>query len=68
MSNSTVASALGMRKANSLLAVPFPADVNKHPMALLPEVHGLLASPHVSNPNTRFPFQILCPGFGLPPS
>lgn len=60
--------ALRVIRGSSLPAVPFPADVNKNPTALLPEAHGLLASPYVLNPNPGFPFQILCPGLGPHPA
>lgn len=68
MSGSRAASALRVTGGNSVSAVPRPADVDKNPTALLPEAHGLLASPDVLIPNPGFPFQILCPGLGPPPS
>lgn len=41
MSSGTAARALWMTKANSLLAVPFPADVNRNPMVQIQTLDSL---------------------------
>lgn len=68
MSGSRAAGALRGTRGDPLPAVPRPADVNKNPTALLPEAHGLLASPDVLNPNPGLPAQNLCARLGPPPS